>query len=223
MAHADTPHGHHGAAAQTHPAASGAHHARRGNLAALTVAAAGIVYGDIGTSPLYALDQLFLAHGGVDLSRDNVLGGISLVVWTLTIIVSIKYAMLVLRAENDGEGGVFALYGLLHRHRQRGMQLILPALILGAGLLFGDGVITPAISVLSAVEGLRVAAPELGRYVVPLTLVLLTVLFAVQARGTAGIGRVFGPIMLAWFALITVLGGRQVLTHPGILVALNPV
>ena len=119
--------------------------APRGSLAALTVAAAGIVYGDIGTSPLYALDQIFLGRGGMPLTPDSVLGGISLVVWTLTVIVAIKYAIFVLRAQNDGEGGVFALYGLLHTQRRRGITFILWSLMLGAGLLFGDGMITPAI------------------------------------------------------------------------------
>lgn len=157
-------------------------------LAALTIAAAGIVFGAIGTSPLYALDQLYFGHGAMPLSRDNVLGGISLVIWALTIIVAVKYAVFVLRAHNDGEGGVFALYGLLHGHKNRGVAFFLWSLVLGAGLLFGDGVITPAISVLSVVEGLGVAAPSLSRLVIPITVVLLTGLFALQARGTTGFG-----------------------------------
>ena len=141
-----------------------ASHAPRGSVAALSIAAAGIVYGDIGTSPLYALDQLFLSHGGVPLTQGNVIGGISLVIWTITVIVAIKYAIFVLRAQNDGEGGVFALYGLLHDYKRRGIVMFLWSLMLGAGLLFGDGIITPAISVLAAVEGLgsrrrRSAAP----------------------------------------------------------------
>ena len=196
--------------------------APRGSLAALTVAAAGIVYGDIGTSPMYALDQIFLGRGGMPLTPDSVLGGISLVVWTLTVIVAIKYAIFVLRAQNDGEGGVFALYGLLHTQRRRGITFILWSLMLGAGLLFGDGMITPAISVLAAIEGLGVAAPALSVAVMPVTMVLLGVLFAVQVKGTTGIGRVFGPVMILWFIAIAALGGRQLLQHPQILQAFNP-
>ncbi len=204
------------------PADPSASHAPRGSVAALTIAATGIVYGDIGTSPLYALDQIFLAHGGVPLTRENVLGGISLVIWTLTAIVAVKYATFVLRAQNDGEGGVFALYGLLHHHKRRGMTVVLWSLMLGAGLLFGDGIITPAISVLAAVEGLGVAAPALDRAVIPLTLMILTALFAVQVKGTAGIGRIFGPILIAWFIVLSVLGVRQIAHHSDILLAFNP-
>jgi KUP system potassium uptake protein len=188
----------------------------------LTVGAAGIVYGDIGTSPLYAIDQIFFAHGGVTSTPQNVLGGISLVIWTLTIIVAIKYALLVLPAHNDGEGGVFALYGLLHQHKGRIVNIVLWLLMLGAGLLLGDGMITPAISVLSAVEGLGVAAPSLSRVIVPLTVLLLTMLFAIQARGTTSIGRVFGPILILWFVAIAVLGAAQIRLHPQILAALSP-
>jgi KUP system potassium uptake protein len=194
----------------------------RGGTGALAVAALGIVYGDIGTSPLYAIDQIFFGPARPALTPDNVLGGISLVIWTLTVIVAIKYAIFVLRAQNDGEGGVFALYGLLHEHRRVGTQALLWALMLGAGLLFGDGFITPAISVLSAVEGLRVATPGLIHLVVPITALLLTGLFAVQFKGTAGIGSVFGPILLVWFLAIAVLGAAQVQAHPGILAAFNP-
>ncbi|MHB8477417.1 MAG: KUP/HAK/KT family potassium transporter [Steroidobacteraceae bacterium] len=198
-------------------------HAPPGGLAALTIGAVGIVYGDIGTSPLYALDQIFFGHGGVPRVPDNILGCISLVIWTLTIIVAIKYALLVLRAHNDGEGGVFALYGLLHEHKHRGIGLFLWSLMLGAGLLFGDGMITPAISVLSALEGLGVAAPSLARAVIPITVALLTGLFLLQAKGTSGIGRVFGPILIAWFVVIAVLGAAQLGRHPEILAAFNPV
>ncbi len=197
-------------------------HAPHGSVAALSIAAAGIVYGDIGTSPLYALDQLFLSHGGVPLSRENVLGGISLVIWTITVIVAIKYAIFVLRAQNDGEGGVFALYGLLHGHKRRGVVIFLWSLMLGAGLLFGDGIITPAISVLAAVEGLGVATPALSRAVIPVTALLLTALFAVQVKGTSGIGRVFGPILTVWFIVIAVLGVHQIAHHTEILQAFNP-
>jgi len=207
-----------------YPAGGGQHpaHARHGSFAALTIGAAGIVFGGIGTSPLYALDQLFLGHGGVPLTPDNVLGGLSLVIWALTVIVAFKYAILVLRADNDGEGGLFALYGLLHTHKHRGILIFLLALMLGAGLLFGDGIITPAISVLSALEGVGVASPTLVPAVVPVTALLLTLLFAVQKQGTAGIGRVFGPILICWFLVIAGLGLDQLRHHPEILAAFNP-
>jgi len=215
----------HSDAAPSSPAAppAGEHaHARRGSLPALTIGAAGIVFGGIGTSPLYALDQLFLGHGGVPLTPANVVGGLSLVIWALTIIVAVKYAILLLRADNDGEGGLFALYGLLHTHKHRGIMLFLWALMLGAGLLFGDGIITPAISVLSALEGLRVATPALGQLVAPVTALLLTALFMVQAQGTAGIGRVFGPIIVGWFLVIAGLGMAPISHHPEIMAAFNP-
>jgi KUP system potassium uptake protein len=188
----------------------------------LTIAAVGIVYGDIGTSPLYALNQIFFGPAKAVPTPDVILGGISLVVWTITIIVAIKYAIFVLRAQNDGEGGVFALYGLLHQYRNRGTRILLWSLMLGAGLLFGDGFITPAISVLSAVEGLGVATPSLAGMVIPITVLLLTALFAVQFRGTSGIGRVFGPILGVWFAVIAALGATQIAHHPEILAAFNP-
>jgi KUP system potassium uptake protein len=197
-------------------------HARRGSFAALTLGALGIVYGDIGTSPLYAMDALFLGRTGTGQTSADVLGGVSLVIWTITIIVAIKYAILVLRAQNDGEGGLFALYGLLHEHKKRGTTLLLWALMLGAGLLFGDGMITPAISVISAVEGLQVAAPALGNVVIPITIGLLTVLFAIQFKGTSGIGIVFGPILAVWFIVIAGLGAWQIGHHPEILAAFNP-
>lgn len=197
-------------------------HARRGSFAALTLGALGIVYGDIGTSPLYAMDALFLGRTGAGQTSADVLGGVSLVIWTITIIVAIKYAILVLRAQNDGEGGLFALYGLLHEHKKRGTTLLLWALMLGAGLLFGDGMITPAISVISAVEGLQVAAPALGNVVIPITIGLLTVLFAIQFKGTSGIGIVFGPILAVWFIVIAGLGAWQIGHHPEILAAFNP-
>ena len=218
-----TGHATHDPASRVRPKDEFASHAPRGGGAALTIAATGIVYGDIGTSPLYALDQIFLGHGGVSLTHENVLGGISLVIWTLTVIVAIKYAIFVLRAQNDGEGGVFALYGLLHGYKHRGIVIFLWSLMLGAGLLFGDGIITPAISVLSAVEGLGVATPALGRAVIPITALLLTVLFAVQSKGTSGIGRVFGPILIVWFIVLAILGAYQIAQHIEILQAFNPV
>ena len=189
----------------------------------MTVGALGVVYGDIGTSPLYAMDQLFLGRSGGAPVPEDVLGGVSLVIWTITVIVAAKYAILVLRAQNDGEGGLFALYGLLHEHKRRGMTLLLWALMLGAGLLFGDGMITPAISVISAVEGLQVATPALGGVIIPITIGLLTALFAVQFKGTSGIGIVFGPILVIWFVVIAGLGAWQIGHHLEILTAFNPI
>jgi KUP system potassium uptake protein len=197
-------------------------HAPKGRFTSLTIGATGVVFGDIGTSPLYALNQMFFGQASPSLTQDNVLGGISLVVWTLTIIVAVKYAAFVLRARNDGEGGVFALYGLLHEYEKRGTRILLWALMLGAGLLLGDGFITPAISVLSAVEGLEVATPALSHAIIPITIVLLTLLFAVQHHGTAGIGGVFGPVLLAWFVILAGLGAIQIENHPTILAAFNP-
>ncbi|MGO9485453.1 MAG: KUP/HAK/KT family potassium transporter [Rhodomicrobium sp.] len=200
-------------------------HKPRGGQAALTIGAAGVVFGDIGTSPLYAVDQIFYGPANVAPSPANVLGCISLVIWSLTLIVSCKYAIFVLRANSDGEGGVFALYSLLHKYKEesRVFAVLLGGLMLGAGFLFGDGIITPAISVLSAVEGLKVATPMFADAVVPATVVILAALFAFQHKGTARAGRVFGPILLVWFAAISVLGVRQIELHPEILSAFNPV
>jgi KUP system potassium uptake protein len=195
---------------------------RHSSFAGLTIAALGIVYGDIGTSPLYAMDQLFFGRAGVVAKPQDALGGVSLVIWTITVIVAIKYAILVLRAQNDGEGGVFALYGLLHGDGKRSTRILLWSLMLGAGLLFGDGIITPAISVLSAVEGLQVATPALSGAVVPLTVGLLAVLFAVQFKGTSRIGIVFGPVLGVWFLVIAALGVWQIGQHPEVLAAFNP-
>jgi KUP system potassium uptake protein len=198
-------------------------HAPRGAFATLTIGALGIVFGDIGTSPLYAMDALFFGRGEAAPTPDDVLGGVSLVIWTITIIVAVKYAILVLRAQNDGEGGVFALYGLLHAGDKPSKPLLLWALMLGAGLLFGDGMITPAISVISAVEGLQVATPSLSDMVIPITVGLLTALFAIQFKGTSQIGIVFGPILLLWFVVIAVLGAWQIELHPQVLAAFNPI
>ena len=197
-------------------------HRPRGGIAALTVGAIGIVYGDIGTSPLYAVREIFFGHGGVQRTPDNVRGCISLVLWALTIVVAVKYVGFVLRAHNDGEGGVFALYGLLHKYKRRGTAMVLSALMLGAGLLFGDGVITPAISVLSAVEGLKVATPMFAHAAVAITVVILTALFTIQYKGSSGVGKVFGPVLICWFVVIGLLGARQIVRYPEILHAVNP-
>jgi KUP system potassium uptake protein len=206
-----------------HKAIGPSSHVARGSFAALSVAALGIVYGDIGTSPLYAMDQLFFGRADAAQTPADVLGGVSLVIWTITLIVAIKYAILVLRAQNDGEGGVFALYGLLAEHKKRGTTLLLWSLMLGAGLLFGDGIITPAISVLSAVEGLQVATPALGNTVIPITIGLLTALFVIQFKGTSGIGFVFGPVLIIWFVVIAALGAWQIEHRPDVLAAFNPI
>jgi len=199
-------------------------HAGQAALASLTLAAIGVVYGDIGTSPLYALKEVF-AHGRVPLNADNILGILSLAFWTLTVVVSLKYVALILRADNNGEGGLIAMLALASqavkdRPVLRSRLLLLG--IFGTAIFFGDGVITPAISVLSAVEGLEVVEPGLHRFVVPLTLVILTVLFAAQRFGTAVVGRFFGPITLLWFGVLAVLGLVHIAQHPAVLVALSP-
>lgn len=190
----------------------------------LTIGALGVVFGDIGTSPLYAVSQIFFGFGKLPVTSANVFGAISLIVWSITIVVAFKYVTFVLRADNGGEGGVFALYALLSDKltHKKYYFLLLFAFTLAAGLLFGDGTITPAISVLSAVEGLVVAAPGLGHFVVPVTVILLATLFFFQSRGTAKVGNVFGPIIIIWFLSIAVLGLNQVLAHPEIFLALNP-
>jgi KUP system potassium uptake protein len=209
----------------TSPRGAGAHPARApGALATLTLAAIGVVYGDIGTSPLYALKEVF-APDRVPLTPANVLGILSLVFWTLTVVVSLKYVVLILRADNNGEGGLIAMLALAStavQGRPRLRRRLLVIGIFGTAIFFGDGVITPAISVLSAVEGLEVAAPALHRFVVPVTLVVLTALFAAQRFGTATVGRTFGPITLSWFVALALLGLPHIAVHPGVLAALLP-
>jgi KUP system potassium uptake protein len=195
-----------------------------GALAALTLGAIGVVYGDIGTSPLYALKEVF-AHGRVPLTSENVLGILSLVFWTLTIIVSLKYVALILRADNNGEGGLIAMLALASvavKDRPPLRRRLLLVGIFGTAIFFGDGVITPAVSVLSAVEGLEVAAPALHRFIVPVTLVVLTGLFAAQRFGTALVGQLFGPVTLVWFVVLALLGIPHIVAHPQVLVALLP-
>ena len=193
-------------------------------LLSLTLAAVGVVYGDIGTSPLYALKEVF-AEGRVPLTPENILGVLSLVFWTLTVVVSVKYVVLILRADNHGEGGLIAMLALASqavKHRPVLRRRLLLLGIFGTAIFFGDGVITPAISVLSAVEGLEVAAPGLHRYVVPLTLVVLTALFAAQRFGTAAVGRLFGPVTLLWFIVLAVLGVPHIANNPQVLIAMSP-
>ncbi len=196
----------------------------KSSLSALTLGAIGIVYGDIGTSVLYAVKTVF-AEGHVALTPANVFGILSIFFWTLTVIVSIKYVMLVLRADNHGEGGTAALLALASnavKDKPALRRRLLIVGMFGAALFYGDGVITPAISVLSAVEGLEIVSPTFTKYVVPLTLVILLVLFIVQKRGTGGIGKFFGPITLVWFFAIAVLGAVQIAGNPSILKALSP-
>jgi KUP system potassium uptake protein len=191
-----------------------------------TVGALGVVYGDIGTSPLYALKEAAkaAAHGG-PLTSEAILGVASLILWALILIISLKYALLILRADNRGEGGIVALLALLSaRNAQPGTwraQLLIVGLV-GAALLYGDGAITPAISVLSAIEGLKVDAPSLAPAVVPLTIIILIGLFIVQRKGAGFIGRIFGPVMLAWFLVIALLGIGAIVHAPGVLAALSP-
>ncbi len=193
-------------------------------IAALTLGALGVVYGDIGTSPLYALKEVF--HGGhVAPTADNVLGVLSLIFWTMTIVVSLKYVLLILRADNNGEGGLIAMLALATtavRDRPQLRRTLMTVGLFGTAIFYGDGVITPAISVLSAVEGLKVVAPTLDKVVIPITLLIITALFAVQRFGTGGIGRAFGPVTFVWFIVLVALGVPHILNNPAVLVALNP-
>jgi KUP system potassium uptake protein len=183
------------------------------------------VYGDIGTSPIYAMRESLHGVHGVDATQVNVLGLLSLILWALILVISVKYLLFVMRADNGGEGGMIALTALVTpaspKARRRRRVLVLVGLF-GASLLYGDGMITPAISVLSAVEGLEVVTPVFRPYVVPLTIAILIGLFMVQRRGTAKIGAIFGPVMLLWFATLAILGGAQVVRHPQVLAAVNP-
>jgi KUP system potassium uptake protein len=198
---------------------------RKSSLAALTLAAVGVVYGDIGTSPLYTIKEVFSPAHGLPLNTANLLGAISLIVWGLIVVVSLKYVTLILRADNRGEGGIMALTALALGSVGKTSRWFVPLTVIGvfgATLFYGDSVITPAISVLSAIEGLEVATPAFKPYVVPITLVVLVALYAVQARGTAGIGKWFGPVMVVWFAALAVMGLVNIVKTPAILWALNP-
>ncbi len=192
----------------------------QGPLALLTLSALGIVFGDIGTSPLYTLKTVLDATGA-NPTRPAVLGSLSLIIWTLIIVTSVKYVALAMRIDNDGEGGIMALLSLLgiKKHKRRFIVLIG---LFGAALIYGDGAITPAISVLSALEGLNILWPSFERFVVPLAVMILILLFAVQRRGTAKIGGFFGPVMALWFLSIAVLGIHGLVLHPAVLIAVNP-
>ncbi|OWW19586.1 potassium transporter Kup [Noviherbaspirillum denitrificans] len=201
------------------------HTPSRSTLATLSLAAIGVVYGDIGTSPLYTMKEVFSPVHGVPLDEANLLGAVSLIVWGLTIIVSLKYVALILRADNRGEGGIMALMAMAMASVTRESRWYRPVMLVGltgAALFYGDGVITPAISVLSAIEGLEVATPAFQPYVIPLTIAVLVALYMVQHKGTAGIGKWFGPIVLVWFAALACMGAVNIARAPQILAALNP-
>lgn len=191
---------------------------------ALPLAALGVVYGDIGTSPLYAIRECFFGTYSLAPSAPNVLGVLSLVTWSLLLVISLKYLTFILRVDHDGEGGILALMELVKRSAQgRRRKLVLGLGLFGAALLYGDGMITPAISVLSAMEGLEVAADDLFRpYIIPMTVAILAALFLLQRLGTAGVGRLFGPVMLAWFFVLALAGGMAIAARPGVLAAANP-
>ena len=194
-------------------------------LAVTALTAMGIVYGDIGTSPLYALRECFGGPHGIAPTHENVLGVLSLIFWALTIVISMKYLLFVMRADNSGEGGILALMSLVTPERRGKLPPRVPIVVLGlfgAALLYGDGMITPAISVLSAVEGLAVATPVFEPYLVPLTIGVLLALFLVQHRGTAAIGVLFGPVTLTWFVVLAGLGLLSIARHPDVLLAVNP-
>ncbi len=196
------------------------------NLVPASLGALGVVFGDIGTSPLYALKDCFSESYGLAVTPENILGILSLIVWSLILVISLKYCLYVLRADNRGEGGVLALMALVHpRPRVEGrdpLRWLIFLGLFGAALLYGDGIITPAISVLSAVEGLEVSAPGLERFVVPIAVLVLVLLFAIQRVGTDRIGKTFGPILLVWFLTLALLGVRAILRNPEVLAALSP-
>jgi KUP system potassium uptake protein len=196
----------------------------RGRLATLSVAAVGVVYGDIGTSPLYAIRECFFGDDAVAATTANVRGVLSLVTWSLLLVISIKYLAFILRADHDGEGGILALMELVKKPlRGTPRKLVLGLGLFGAALLYGDGMITPAISVLSATEGLQVATSRFDAFVIPLTLVILAALFSLQRLGTGGVGRLFGPIMTLWFLVLAAGGVHAIAQLPEVLYAVNPI
>ena len=199
-------------------------HGKKAGLAALALGALGVVYGDIGTSPLYAMKEAFAGAHGLPPTADNVYGVLSLIFWSLNFVISFKYIGFVMRADNRGEGGIIALLALVRSRKAtgRGQAVLVGLGLLGAALLYGEGIITPAISVLGAIEGIAVASPTLSHFVVPIALVILVGLFWFQHHGTARIGRAFGPIMVVWFLCIAALGVRGIAMHPEVLRAVNP-
>jgi KUP system potassium uptake protein len=202
---------------------NGTPHAQAG-VWALTVGCIGVVYGDIGTSPLYAVREAILAAGGASgVSREVVLGVLSLILWSLIVVVTLKYIFILLRADNHGEGGTLTLMALAQHALGRPNRTIVVLGIVGASLFYGDAIITPAISVLSAVEGLKIVTPVFDAYIVPLTMVILVALFAVQSRGTAQVSALFGPITVVWFVAIAAAGLMHIGDNPGVLEAVNPI
>ena len=201
-------------------------HGPTGKLGTLTLAALGVVYGDIGTSPLYTIKECTSGEHGARATPENILGVLSLIVWSLTMVVAFKYLLFIVRAHNRGEGGILALLALvpesLRPKRATAVGWVAVAVLAGAGLLYGDGIITPAISVLSAVEGLEVATTKLKEAVIPITCLILIGLFSIQKRGTANVGRFFGPIMIVWFSTLAVLGIVQIVKNPMVLAAVSP-
>ena len=194
-------------------------------LAALSLAALGVVYGDIGTSPLYTMKEIFSnPHHPVPILPDNILGILSLIFWSLIVVVSIKYVALILRADNKGEGGIMALMALVigRGMNEKKTRVVTLLGLFGAALFYGDGAITPAISVLSAVEGLEVATPAFKSFIIPITLVILIALFVSQRAGTARIGSLFGPITVLWFLVLAILGILNIAESPGVLKAVWP-
>lgn len=191
-------------------------------LALLSLSALGVVYGDIGTSPLYALRICFHGEGALKPDPANVLGVLSLIFWSLILVISIKYLLLILRADNHGEGGILALMELVLPSRGRSRGVILVMGLFGATLLYGDGTITPAISVLSAVEGLQIATPVFRPYIVPITLIILFVLFLFQSKGTGNVGLLFGPVMVLWFLVIGISGAFSIAGNPAVFAAISP-
>src|SRR5688572_6808087 len=198
---------------------------RSATFAAMMLGAIGVVFGDIGTSPLYTMKEAFSPHYGLVPDHPTVLGILSLVFWSLVLVITVKYVLVIMRADNDGEGGIMALTALAQRTMPSGSRAayIIGILgVFGVALFFGDGVLTPAISVLSAIEGLEVATPALHSWILPLTIGVLVVLFATQRFGTGVVGRAFGPIIVLWFLALAAIGVHNILGNPGVLQALNP-
>src|SRR5688500_5869728 len=218
--HAPAP-GHADSAAPTISAHPESH--PKANFWILAVGSIGVVYGDIGTSPLYAFrESVRAAAEGGPVTAEIVVGILSLILWALTLVVTVKYVIILLRADNKGEGGSLTLVALAQRALGRRPLILLLLGAAGTGLFYGDAIITPAISVMSAVEGLRIAAPALDPYVIPITLAILTGLFAVQGHGTGRVAAFFGPVMLLWFLILIGTGLLHIADHPGVFAAINP-
>ena len=193
------------------------------NLLKLTIGALGVVFGDLGTSPLYALRVCFSGTHRLAVTDQNIYGILSLIFWSLILVISIKYLVLILRADNNGEGGILALMALVLPNKKNRKYIVILAMgLFGAALLYGDGMITPAISVLSAVEGLQVATPFFEPFIIPITIIILFALFYFQKKGTTGVGMIFGPLILLWFLSIALLGLNSIIKKPSVLYAVNP-